>query len=187
METDDSTKTKSNPTELESLSRFPWRVRVSAYNYVQDLSHSDEPNLNVKEVGTIFPSSSCLHGYDGIDLSGGFVTDSAGRTTWRLSDYVCKQIQSQLDLPVSFVATPLTDKPAYITVKFTALQSNPSNLIFEVYSWDHQGKPAPFTSFYWRCRIPLYSPWFLNELHGYNTRRGLGIVFWSVTKRNELK
>ena len=163
MGTDDSKKTESEATEVENLSRFPWRVRISAYDYVNSVYHSDEPNLNLKEVGTVFPISSCLNAYDGIDLSGGYVTGSEGRTTWKLSDYICKPELQALDLPISFVATPLSDKPAYMTVKFVALQSQPNNLVIEVYSWDAQGKPAPFTSFYYRCRIPLVPPVILKR------------------------
>ncbi len=116
------------------------------------------PNLTVKEDGTTHPDPRCILNYDGIDLSGGSVTGSAGRTTWRLSNFVCRESGLDeglaVDFPVSFVATPLSDKPAYITVKFLGVVT-PKDLDIEVYSWDSQGNPAPFTYFYWRCRIPL--------------------------------
>jgi hypothetical protein len=49
----------------------------------------------------------------------------------------------------------MTDKSAYITVKFVEVKNQPKDVIFEVYSWDRQGEPAPFLPLYWRCRIPL--------------------------------
>lgn len=151
VETSDTNKTKSKAIDSERLSKFPWRVRTCAYSF-------EDPNLGltIKEVSTIFPDSGrCIHGFDAIDLSGGSVTDSAGRMTWRMLDFVCPDRDLQVDFPVSFVATPISDKPAYMTVKFTGLESQPNNVVFEVYSWDSQGNPAPLVYFYFRCKIPL--------------------------------
>jgi len=54
-------------------------------------------------------------------LSGGSITDAAGRMTWRLLNTVCPEDVPQggflIDYPISFVATPISDKPGYITVK----------------------------------------------------------------------
>lgn len=114
--------------------------------------------LTVTEVG-VTPPAKCID-EEGIDLSGGWVTDSLGRFEWRLSNLLCKDsthpnLIKKLDFPVSFVATPNTDKPAYITAKFKAIQTGPLDLIIEVYSWDSHGAPAPDLPFYWRCRIPF--------------------------------
>ncbi len=37
----------------------------------------------------------------------------------------------------------MTDKTAYITVKFVEVKNQPKDVIFEVYSWNRQGEPAP--------------------------------------------
>ncbi|MDQ5869336.1 MAG: hypothetical protein M3530_06365 [Thermoproteota archaeon] len=133
-------------TEFQKIGR----LRISAYNF--------EEAVTVKEDHPLIPQSRCF-GMGGIDLSGGSMTDSAGRMTWRLSNFLCPENVPPgglaVDFPVSFVATPLTDKPAYMTVKFIAVQPQPKDLILEVYSWDRLGEPAPFLPFYWRCRIPL--------------------------------
>jgi hypothetical protein len=134
--------------EIEKLGR----LRISAYNF------EEAPKLIVKEDHPLIPQSRCS-GMGGIDLSGGSMTDSAGRMTWRLSNFLCPEnIPPEglaVEFPISFVATPLIDKPAYITVKFIAVQTQPKDLIIEVYSWDRQGEPAPYLPFYWRCRVPL--------------------------------
>jgi len=86
------------------------------------------------------------------------VTDSEGRMTWILSNYICPENIPQnglpIDYPVSFVATPQSDKPCYITVKFI-VPIVPNDVVIEVFSWNSKGEPAPSTSFYWRSRIPL--------------------------------
>jgi hypothetical protein len=78
---------------------------------------------------------------------------------WQLLNSVCTEYVPKdgfpIDFLLSFVATPMTDKSAYITVKFVEVKNQPKDVIFEVYSWDRQGEPAPFLPLYWRCRIPL--------------------------------
>jgi hypothetical protein len=71
--------------------------------------------------------------------------------TWRLSNFVCEALVP--DFPVSFVATPVSEKPGYITVKSIKLEVN--DISIDINSWDSQGNPAPSIFFYWRCRIPL--------------------------------
>ena len=128
------------------------RLRISAYNF------EEEPNLIVKEDHPLISQPRCS-GMAGIDLSGGSMTDSAGRMTWRLSNFLCRENMLPeglaIEFPVSLVATPLIDKPAYITVKFTAIETAPNDLTIEVYSWDSHGEPAPYLPYYWRYRIPL--------------------------------
>jgi hypothetical protein len=128
---------------------------ISAYNII----NSDGSNpITIVETGIAIHSEKC-YDENGIDLSGSLITDSLGRMTWRLSNFLCKERgvlgSATLDSPVSFVATPQTDKPAYITAK-GAIQTGPPDLIIEVYSWDRLGEPAPDLPFYWRCRVPLH-------------------------------
>jgi hypothetical protein len=155
MENDDTTKIKSKMTEAENLSRFPFRVRTSAYDFEIPGNHFgyDPPGLILREDGVTPFQTRCTPPHDGIDLSGGSLTDPAGRMTWRLSNFVCPPEALVPDFPVSFVATPLSDKPGYITVKNVALEAN--DVTIDVYSWDSHGNPAASMFFYWRCRIPL--------------------------------
>jgi hypothetical protein len=152
MEKDDVTKEKKSVADTDRLTRtFPFRVRTSAYNFEPDAS------LILKDDSAVIHDPRCFRN-NGIDLSGGSVTDSAGRMTWILSNFVCPDNIPQrgfpIDFPVSFVATPQSDKPCYVTVKFI-VPFVPGDVIIEVYSWNSKGEPAPSTPFYWRCRIPL--------------------------------
>lgn len=97
-----------------------------------------------------------------IDMSGSSRTDLNGRTTWRFTNYIHAKTSIyefyNLDRPVSFVATPIADKPTYLTtvIKFEESQKHPgriTELVVEVYSWDKQGNPSPYVGFSWRCRV----------------------------------
>ena len=153
MEENESTDIKSKVIDVEKMTElFPLRIRTSAYNFESDGS------LILREDSPVILDPRC-YANRGIDLSGGSVTDSNGRMTWQLLNSVCNENVPKggfpIDFPLSFVATPITDKPAYITVKFLGVKNQPNDVIFEVFSWDRQGEPAPFLPFYWRCRIPL--------------------------------
>jgi hypothetical protein len=152
MEKDDVSKETKSVADTERLSRtFPFRVRTSAYNF------EPERSLILKDDSTVIYNPRCFPN-NGIDLSGGSVTDSSGRMTWMLSNFVCPENVPErgfaIDFPVSFVATPQSDKPCYMTAKFI-VPLVPNDVIFEVYSWNSKGESAPSTPFYWRCRIPL--------------------------------
>jgi hypothetical protein len=127
-EKNNSTKAKSTATDAEKVADFQkiGRLRISAYNF------EEAPNLIVKEDHPLISQPRCF-GMGGIDLSGGWMTDEAGRMIWRLSNFLCRENVPPgglaVDFPVSFVATPMTDKPAYITAKFTAIQTQPKDLI----------------------------------------------------------
>jgi len=156
MDTPDTNKTKSTGIDSEKLSKFPFRVRTSAYDFEIPVNHFgyDPPGLILREDGVTPFQTRCTLPHDGIDLSGGSLTDPAGRMTWRLSNFVCRANEVLVpDFPVSFVATPVSEKPGYITVKSLPLEAN--DVSIDVYSWDSQGNPAPSMFFYWRCRIPL--------------------------------
>jgi hypothetical protein len=159
MVENDKAKVKDKDIDAEMLTKFPWRVRTCAYNFENPGEHPGNPNLTVKEDSVALPDTRCIPNFDGIDLSGGSYTDSSGRMTWRLSNFVCApEGGPAVDFPVSFVATPLSDKPAYITVKYVGLGPQPGDIAIDVFSWDAQGNPAPSTSFYWRCRLPFGTP-----------------------------
>lgn len=94
-----------------------------------------------------------------VDVSGGSRTGRNGRKTWRLSDVVCLPISESKRVgiagPISFVATPVGDKPILLTTKVT-IQTSPQDLIVEVYTWDLRGNPAPCVPFGWRCRVRYF-------------------------------
>lgn len=153
MEKNDASKTKSNEIEAEEMIKlFPPRVKTSAFNFL------DNGTLILRDDSPVVLDPQCFRN-NGIDLSGGSFTGSNGRMTWRLLNFVCPETVAErggfpINFPMSFVATPLTDKPCYITVKFIP-STVPNDVVFEVFSWNRNGQPAPKTPFEWRVRIPL--------------------------------
>jgi hypothetical protein len=120
---------------------------LSAYN-LEATTIKKQP-LILGQKGYCAPNNQC------VDVSGGSSTSTNGRKTWRLSDVMClPQYESYYELggPVSFVATPMGDKPIFLTTTVT-IQSSPKDLVVEVYTWDKQGNPAPCVPFCWRCRL----------------------------------
>jgi len=149
MDKKNHTRSKVIDTNSEKIEEFQklGRLRLSAYNR--------KISLKVKEDHPLIPLPRCFE-REGMDLSGGSMTDSTGRMIWRLSNYLCKgETVPPVDFPVSFIATPLIEKPMYVTVKYIEVETSPNDLVLEVYSWDNRGEPAPFMPYYWRCRIPI--------------------------------
>jgi len=120
----------------------------------------DRPRVKVKERHPV-PSSSgrlkwevterCFDD-NAIDLAGQGTTDPSGRRTWRLTEFICA-IGDYIIVqgPVSFVATPISKTPVYLTTTIS-IPEPPHDLLVEVYSWEPAGHPAPAISFSWRCR-----------------------------------
>jgi hypothetical protein len=100
---------------------FPMRVRTSAYNFEGDGSLVLREDSPVILDPRYYPNGE-------IDLSGGSITHSKGQVIWQLLNSVCTEYVPKdgfpIDFPLSFVATPMTDKPAYITVKFVEVKNN---------------------------------------------------------------
>ena len=148
MGKNDTTKKNSKEIDPEKKAElFPPRVPTSVYTIYPALS------VKLRDDSPVIHDPRC-YPVDGIDLSGSSYTDSAGHMTWRLSNFICPDFEPEpLIFPPSFVATPISDKPVYITVKFTPVSPPTKDMVFEVYSW-RRGEPAPLVPFYWRCRIP---------------------------------
>jgi hypothetical protein len=91
---------------------------------------------------------------DALDLAGQAVTDSAGRLTWKLSNFVCKPDRGNYLTPEAFVATAITSSPIFLT---TRTLSAGSDLVVDIFSWDTNGAPAPNVRFAWRCWVPTQS------------------------------
>ncbi len=127
---------------------FPLKpYSLSAYN-MEITTIKNQPVI-IAQKGFCVPNNQC------VDLSGGSSTSTNGRKTWRLSDVMClPQYQSWYDIggPISFVATPMGDKPIFLTTTIN-IQPSPKDLVVEVYTWDKQGNPAPCVPFCWRCRF----------------------------------
>jgi hypothetical protein len=96
-----------------------------------------------------------------IDLSGRASTDEGGKRTWKLRDYIvpCDRGFDEFDRPMSFVATPHSNSPIYLTTRPAEgflTPSPPDDVVVEVFTWDAGGNPAPNVTFSWRCRVPYY-------------------------------
>lgn len=97
----------------------------------------------------------------GLDVSGNSTTDAHGQYSWRLSKFASPPLDLstwKLKDPMSFVATPVTDKPTFLTItlkKDSTIHLNMpmDDLVSQIFSWDIQGNPAPNTRFCWRCRL----------------------------------
>jgi hypothetical protein len=94
-----------------------------------------------------------------IDISGRAATGADGRTEWKLRDFIvpCDGDFDEFDRPMSFVATPHSSTPVYLTITHadSIFHPFPSNdVVVEVFTWDKDGNPAPNITFSWRCRVP---------------------------------
>jgi hypothetical protein len=89
-----------------------------------------------------------------LDLGGQAVTDSAGRLTWKLSNFVCKADRTSYVAPATFVTTAMSSAPIFLTTQTLSIGSD---LVIDVFSWDTNGAPAPNIRFAWRCWVPTQS------------------------------
>jgi hypothetical protein len=115
----------------------------------------DEPQVKFQTYDTytgelIF--ARCLKD-SAIDLAGVFETGKDGRASWKLTNFICvgRDFRVVVNWPASFVATPISESPVYLTtsISFPGL----SDLLVEVFSWNSSGKLAPLIAFSWRCRV----------------------------------
>jgi len=93
-----------------------------------------------------------------IDVSGLATTQADGKVTWRLREYIetCDSFIVAIDHPFSFVATPHSETPVYITTRpDQGPLVPPGDVSVEVFTWDQTGLPAPGVSFSWRCHVPV--------------------------------
>ena len=86
-----------------------------------------------------------------IDVSGFAQTQANGQVVFKLSSFLCpaNEIYS---LPINVLATPISQKPVFVTVMHTLI-NNGSDVEITVFSWDPNGAPAPGVTFNWRCRV----------------------------------
>ena len=84
-----------------------------------------------------------------VDAAGIAMTGSDGKSVFRLSQFVCLEyIYSSANV----VATPLSQKPVFLTVEHT-LVDNARDVEIKISTWDANGAAAPNVTFDWRCRV----------------------------------
>ena len=101
----------------------------------------------------------CEYNKQVIDISGSNATNNQGEMIWKLREVIdpCDDGLGLFCDPYSFVATPISNKPVFITVQRLGLSalgaSCSKDVVFKIFSWDSKGNPAPGIGFYWRCRV----------------------------------
>jgi len=96
-------------------------------------------------------ATECLE-HEAIDVAGQSRTGEDGSMTWRLTDVICAASGRTIREPASFVATPITTGPIYLTTKIV-IPDPPDDLVVSVFTWDSSGTAAPGIAFSWRCRV----------------------------------
>lgn len=133
----------------EQLLQLFFRVSLSSYEDGTIMSRS-----------IIFPGRSCTQAStlpaSFLDVSSSASTDTTGRRTFLLTDFICSTVNS-FAAPVTLLVTPNTGTPCYATMthKLIPDPNAPSfnDLQFTVFTWSANGRPAPNISFDWRCRL----------------------------------
>lgn len=86
-----------------------------------------------------------------VDVSGFAATGLGGQAVFRLTKFICPAAEIY-GPPVNVVATPISDKPFFLTVLHKLVNSN-KDVEITVFSWDAAGARAPGVQFNWRCRV----------------------------------
>lgn len=118
-------------------------------------------NASIQEVQPVIDGvrKSCVIGLNVIDVSGRASTGADGRTKWKLRDFIvpCDSEFFEFERPMSFVATPHSSSPIYLTINPVEGFFDPSpsdDVVVDVFTWDKDGNPAPRVTFSWRFRVP---------------------------------
>jgi len=135
------------------LGEFPERMVPSIFSRAISIFMYDEPQVKFQTYDSGKPIRAYCIKDSAIDLAGVYKTGKDGRASWKLTDFICvdRNFRVVVDWPASFVATPISESPVYLTtsISFPGL----SDLLVEVFSWNPSGKPAPLIAFSWRCRV----------------------------------
>ena len=92
------------------------------------------------------------------DVAGTGITAADGTSRFVLSDLVCGPL-TNVDDPVSLIATPRTDRPIYLTTTINVQHSNSSevgDVEFRVFAWGPGGNPRARVPFAFRILVPGY-------------------------------
>ena len=89
-----------------------------------------------------------------LDVTGIAASGSDGKSSFRLTSFLCPEGNFRFGFPVNVVATPLSATPCFPTLVHT-LVNNGADVEIQVSTWDADGAAAPNVSFDWRCRVEL--------------------------------
>ena len=158
---DDSRPDYERPTTLAQLGGL-----VPSFSLVRLISLYDRDRVTLKTTslrtdllvsddfgpGSDLDTTECTPDRRAIDAAGQLSTGDDGTITWRLTDVMCPDGIPIVKGPASFVATPITPEPIYLTTRIV-FPSPPEDLIVRVFTWDSSGTAAPNVAFSWRCRV----------------------------------
>jgi len=85
------------------------------------------------------------------DVSGFAQTQANGQFVFKLTSFLCPAGEI-FDFPINVLATPISQKPFFLTVMHKLVNNN-TDLEITVFAWDANGAPAPNVAFNWRCRV----------------------------------
>ncbi len=149
--------------QLQSISKRVFGDFGLEFNFTSKPSvHTNDVNAVVLEITPIIDgvSRTCADTRV-IDVSGVSATDENGKFDWRLRNFIapCDKLFFDFDIPMSFVATPHSVSPVYLTTNPKRGPFAPrDDVIVEVLTWDNTGAAAPRKVFSWRCRVPYRNP-----------------------------
>lgn len=125
-------------------------IRSPVGTYAQE-----QRSVTSRDIGTTGDvSKSCDRRVCFADVTGQSRTGGDGTVRILLSDFYCPSpVESKFAFPPSFVATPLSRSPRYLTASISYVDSR-VDLQVTVGAWDQAGQAAPDTSFHRRCLVP---------------------------------
>jgi hypothetical protein len=133
----------------EALQLVQVRLRVASTTDAAGMSAMRHPFVEKKSC------RSCRL----LDVSGFAQTLDNGNNVLHLTRFICLPARETLTFvhPITVLATPLSSKPCFLTVKRT-LVNDGADVEISVFSWNTDGTAAPNISFDWRCRVELLPP-----------------------------
>jgi hypothetical protein len=127
---------------------------LPAIQFFQDVAVSTEtPGRTTQRSLIVFRPNRCFTS-NAVDISGFTQTQANGQVVFRLSSFLC-QVTQNFTLPINVLATPISQKPVFLTVMHT-LVNNGGDVEITVFAWDANGAPAPNVAFNWRCRVTSF-------------------------------
>ena len=127
---------------------------LPAIQLFQDVAVSTEtPGRTTQRSLIVFRPNRCFTS-NAIDVSGFTQTQANGQVVFRLSTFLCPATQT-FTLPINVLATPISQKPFFLTV-MQALLNNGADVEITVFAWDANGAPAGNVAFNWRCRVTSF-------------------------------
>ena len=139
--------TKTNKEKAEAGDQ----ARASAIIFLDDVAIATQGSGTIiQRVSNANLPNRCFRSRV-IEVSGVAQTQANGQVRFRLTSFLCPAGE-KFSFPINVVATPIAEKPFYLTVKHQ-LMPNGEDVEITVFSWDALGGPAPDVRFNWRCRV----------------------------------